>query len=61
MLRAPDCARNRVTSSAPPEPAENTWWWTVMGLVIALGVMLPLMALLVTVAMKGGKGREGSK
>lgn len=48
-------------TTAPGAASDNNWWWAVAGLVVALGIMLPLSALLITVAMKGGKPKEGSK
>ena len=48
-------------TSAVSQPAPNNWWWTVFGLVIALCVMIPLTWLLVTVAGRRGRPKEGSQ
>jgi hypothetical protein len=48
------------TTTQADEP-DNNWLWTVVGLVIALGVMLPLTAMLVSVAVRGGRVKGGSK
>jgi MYXO-CTERM domain-containing protein len=51
-----------VTVTTAPESTDGgNWWWAAAGLVVALGIMLPLTALLINVAMKGGKPKEGSK
>jgi hypothetical protein len=48
-------------TTAPESTGGGNWWWAAAGLVVALGIMLPLTALLINVAMKGGKPKEGSK
>jgi hypothetical protein len=68
VVVAGDSAGNSVSRSitvkettAPEKAPENNWWWAAVGLVVALGIMLPLMALLASIALKGGRGKEGSK
>ncbi|MBM4250103.1 MAG: cadherin-like beta sandwich domain-containing protein, partial [Euryarchaeota archaeon] len=49
-------------TSEPAAAAESTWWWAAAGIVMAIGIMVPLTAMLASVAVKGGrKGQEGSK
>jgi len=49
-------------TTPPGAAAENTWWWTASGLLLALGIMIPLTALLVTMSLRmRRRSMEGSK
>jgi hypothetical protein len=46
---------------APEPPASNSWWWSVVGIMLALGIMIPLSMLLVNLALRERKSKEGSQ
>ena len=47
--------------SAPPAVEASTWWWTAVGLLLALGVMIPLTVYLGNSWFKARMNKEGSK
>jgi hypothetical protein len=46
---------------APTPPAANNWWWAVVGILLALGIMIPLSMLLVNISLRERKTKEGSQ
>jgi hypothetical protein len=46
---------------APSAVESGTWWWTVIGLLMALGLMIPLTMYIVNSWQRGRMDKEGSK
>jgi len=68
VVSAADDAGNSVSQSltvkntvAPGAVAPSGWWWPAVGLLLALGIMIPLTMLLVNLTHRERKVKEGSQ
>ena len=51
-----------VKNTVPPESAgQSNWWWTAIGILLALGIMVPLTILLVNMTLKSRSKKEGAQ
>jgi hypothetical protein len=48
-------------TETPAPPSSNSWWWSVIGMLLALGLMIPLSMLAVNLALRERKTKEGSQ